>query len=113
MRYLLIVIIFFIFSGCSFKSPHIRFIEDMNSYMTDYNNYQEEKKGDRRIGDENLVNKTYDHNGNTLYHFKVVRGVYGIDKCPCKYYIVVDKEGIIIGWGFDPCDREKCCVILG
>ncbi len=113
MRYLLITLIFVIFTGCSFKSPHTHFINDMSTYMTDYYDYEKEKEGDRRIGDENLVSKTYDHNGNTLYHFEVVRGVYGIDKCPCRYYIVVDKQGMINGWGFDPCDRKECCVILG
>lgn len=109
MRYLFIVIIFFIFTGCSFKSPHARFIDNIEHILSDYNNY-EKAKGIHTINDSNLVKITYDHNENTLYHFET-HPKYCDDAC--RYYIVVNKDGIIIGWGFDPCDREKCCRIVG
>ena len=110
MRYLFIVIIFFIFTGCSFKSSHTRFIDSMGSFVSGYNNYEKEKEKWFKISDKYLVSTTSDHNGNTLYHFNWDTENHD---CPCRYYIVVDKEGTIIDWGFDPCDKEKCCRLVG
>ena len=104
------VAILIIFTACSFKSPHTSFINDMGTYMADYNDYEKEKKRLYSISDKYLVNTTFNHNGDTLYHFN---WDHKDNRCPCRYYIVVNKEGTIIGWGFDPCDREKCCIIVG
>ena len=110
MRYILISLISILFIGCSFKTPHGDFIDDMNTFITDYNDYEKDKLTSFRISDEYLIKKSYDKDGNRLYYFNLDSSFLN---CPCKYHIVVNKSGIIINWEFDPCDKEKCCQVLG
>ncbi len=111
MKYIIITIVMLLVSGCSFKSPHERFIKDMNYFLIDYNNYEKEKLRWYHIYDEYVTHEDYDKKGNRLYHFKMPTNY--CEEGYCKYYIVVNPKGIIINWGFDNCDYEKCCQIKG
>ena len=112
MKYFLYIFIILVFNGCIYKSGHTLFIEEMSDrYMIWNNNYNDRTQYDYRISNDRLVSVSVDHNKNKVYHFKG-NNPKGC-KTACMYYIVVDKEGIITGWGFDQCDKEKCCRILG
>ena len=98
-----------LFSACSFRTPHERFIDDVDTTVR-YGDFNKYKDKFYEISDKYLINTKYDNSGNTIYYYNWTDKE---DSCPCKYHVIVNPKGIMIDWGFDECDKEKCCRLVG
>ena len=102
MKILISIFLLTILFGCSLRSPHQRFIDDMNT-LVDYN-LTIKKWEDPKFDASGTASKKYLaeiealSNGDYKYHY-AHPNIFGRF---CHYYLLVDGETKKVkGWGFD------------
>jgi len=95
------VLLFVVLFGCTWKSPHEVFVEDMQTYVgydVTIERLDELSSGYGLVDSGYLTDVETLNDGNLRYHY-AHPNIWGRH---CHYYFVVDgRTRKVIGWGFD------------